>query len=89
MLLTYVFKTQHWIFKNSFFLTFSIEHKVFKQMGVRQIVPPNQKPLAVPNKKIALLGGGPASLSCATFLARLGYKDITVYEKRSYLGGLR
>lgn len=63
--------------------------KVFKQMGVKQIVPPNQKPLANPNKKIALLGGGPASLSCATFLARFGYKDITIYEKRKYLGGLR
>lgn len=62
---------------------------VFKQMGVRQIVPPGQKPLANPDKKIVLLGGGPASLSCATFLGRLGYKDITVYEKRAYLGGLR
>ena len=62
--------------------------EVFKQMGVHQIVPPNVKPLKHPNKKIALLGGGPASLSCATFLGRLGYKDITIFEKRSYLGGL-
>uniref|UniRef100_A0A034VUS9 Dihydropyrimidine dehydrogenase [NADP(+)] n=1 Tax=Bactrocera dorsalis TaxID=27457 RepID=A0A034VUS9_BACDO len=62
--------------------------EIFKEMGVRQIVPPNVKPLQRPNKKIALLGGGPASLSCATFLARLGYKDITIYEKRAYLGGL-
>ncbi|XP_030382629.1 dihydropyrimidine dehydrogenase [NADP(+)] [Scaptodrosophila lebanonensis] len=62
--------------------------EVFKQMGVRQCVSPDAKPLAKPNKKIALLGGGPASLSCATFLARLGYTDITIYEKRSYLGGL-
>lgn len=63
--------------------------EVFKQMGIRQIVNPNQKALTKPNCKIALLGGGPASLSCATFLGRLGYKDITIYEKRSYLGGLR
>lgn len=62
--------------------------EVFKKMGVHQILPPNVKPLQHPNKKIALLGGGPASLSCATFLGRLGYKDITIYEKRSYLGGL-
>lgn len=61
---------------------------IFKQMGVRQIVPPNQAALKNPRKKIALLGGGPASLSCASFLGRLGYKDITVYEKREYLGGL-
>uniref|UniRef100_T1PFN8 Dihydropyrimidine dehydrogenase [NADP(+)] n=1 Tax=Musca domestica TaxID=7370 RepID=T1PFN8_MUSDO len=61
---------------------------VFKQMGVKQIVPPGIKTPKQVNKKIALLGGGPASLSCATFLGRLGYKDITIYERRSYLGGL-
>lgn len=58
-------------------------------MGLRQIVPPNQKKLSQPNKKIVLFGGGPASLSCATFLGRLGYTDITIYEKRDFLGGLR
>lgn len=62
---------------------------VFKQMGVRQIRPPNQKKLERPDKRIVLLGGGPASLSCATFLGRLGYEDITIYERKSYLGGLR
>lgn len=62
---------------------------VFKQMSIRQIVPKNQPPLNDDQKKIVLLGGGPASLSCATFLGRLGYKDIVVYEKRPYLGGLR
>lgn len=58
-------------------------------MGIHQIVPSNQKELTYLNKKIVLLGGGPASLSCATFLGRFGYKDVTVYEKRAYLGGLR
>lgn len=58
---------------------------VFKQMGIRQIVPPNTQPLS---SKIVLFGAGPASLSCATFLGRLGYKDITIYEKRQALGGL-
>lgn len=63
--------------------------EVFKRMGLKQILGPNLKPLKKSaNSPIALLGGGPASLSCATFLARLGYKDITVYEKREYLGGL-
>lgn len=38
--------------------------------------------------KIALLGCGPASISCATFLARLGYNDLTIFEKESYFGGL-
>lgn len=62
--------------------------EVFQKMGVRQIVPPNQPALKFPNKKVVLLGGGPASLSCATFLGRLGYKDITIYEKNKFFGGL-
>lgn len=62
---------------------------VFKQMGIRQTVDPNQPSLGNDQKKIVLLGGGPASLSCATFLGRMGYKNITVYEKKPSLGGLR
>ena len=38
--------------------------------------------------KIALVGCGPASISCATFLARLGYTNVTIYEKTDILGGL-
>ena len=37
---------------------------------------------------IALVGCGPASVSCATFLARLGYTDVTCYERNEYHGGL-
>lgn len=63
--------------------------EVFKRMGLKQILNPSLKPLKNnENSPIALLGGGPASLSCAAFLARLGYKNLTVYEKRNYLGGL-
>lgn len=63
--------------------------EVFKRMGLKQILNPSVKPLQKhSDSPIALLGGGPASLSCATFLARLGYKNLTVYEKRDYLGGL-
>src|SRR5271168_2967980 len=40
------------------------------------------------SSKIALIGCGPASISCATFLARLGYNDLTIFEKQEYLGGL-
>ena len=40
------------------------------------------------NSKVALIGCGPASISCATFLARLGYKDLTIFEKENYIGGL-
>ena len=39
-------------------------------------------------QKVALLGCGPASMSCATFLARLGYNDVTIFEKEEWVGGL-
>ena len=39
------------------------------------------------NKKIAIVGGGPAGLTCAAFLAKEG-AQVTIYEKYNYLGGL-
>lgn len=39
------------------------------------------------NKKVAIVGGGPAGLTCAAFLAKDGI-DVTIYEKYDYLGGL-
>ena len=66
---------------------------MFKHMRVSQIRDPD-----LPNalqlgesyhQKIALLGCGPASMSCATFLARLGYNNITIFEKWDFVGGLR
>lgn len=66
---------------------FAVE--TFMKMGIPQTLDPNTKPLPKGgDQKIALIGGGPASISCACFLARLGYKDITIYEKEKYLGGL-
>ena len=38
-------------------------------------------------QKIAIIGGGPAGLSCAYFLATQGYKP-TVFEKNERLGGM-
>ena len=38
-------------------------------------------------KKVAVVGAGPAGLSCAAFLRKLGY-EVTIYEKHNYLGGL-
>ena len=39
------------------------------------------------NKKVAVIGGGPAGLTASSFLARQGAK-VTIYEKYDYLGGL-
>lgn len=39
------------------------------------------------NKKVAIIGGGPAGLTCAAFLAKNGV-DVTIYEKHNYLGGI-
>ncbi len=41
----------------------------------------------IKNKKIAVIGGGPAGLSCAAHLARNGY-NVTIYEKYDKLGGI-
>lgn len=38
-------------------------------------------------KSVGVVGSGPAGLSCASYLARLGY-DVTIYEKRPLAGGL-
>ena len=39
------------------------------------------------NKKVAVIGGGPAGLTCSAFLAKSGIK-VTIFEKYNYLGGL-
>lgn len=39
------------------------------------------------NKKVAVIGGGPAGLMASAFLTKSGVK-VTIYEKYDYLGGL-
>ena len=39
------------------------------------------------NEKIAIIGGGPAGLSCAFYLAEKGYRP-TIFEKNKRLGGM-
>jgi glutamate synthase (NADPH/NADH) small chain len=38
-------------------------------------------------KSVGIVGSGPAGLSCATYLARLGYA-VTIYERKPLAGGL-
>lgn len=51
----------------------------------------NEQTLFTPGKPngrtVAVIGGGPAGLSCARELARLGY-DVTIYEAAEKAGGL-
>lgn len=66
--------------------------EVFKEMRIPQIRDPNLPSESdMPDSykaKVALIGCGPASISCATFLARLGYSNLTIFEKEKYIGGL-
>jgi len=66
---------------------------MFQGMHIPQIRDPNLLPLeelpSTYSAKVALFGCGPASISCATFLARLGYRNLTIFEKADYIGGLR
>lgn len=39
------------------------------------------------NKKVAIIGSGPAGLTCAAFLARSGVQ-VTIFEKYNKLGGI-
>lgn len=39
------------------------------------------------DKKVAIIGGGPAGLTASAFLLKNGY-SVTLYEKYNYLGGL-
>jgi glutamate synthase (NADPH/NADH) small chain len=45
------------------------------------------KPGKPNGKNVACIGGGPASLSCAFYLAQLGYA-VTIYDKNEKPGGL-
>ena len=49
----------------------------------------DHKPSVADNtgKRVAVIGGGPAGLSCAYYLAVMGHK-VTIFEQRRHLGGM-
>ena len=40
------------------------------------------------DKKVAIIGSGPCGITCAATLKRFGVKNVTIFEKKDYLGGL-
>jgi len=44
-------------------------------------------PASQTGKKVAVIGGGPAGLSCAYQLARMGH-DVTIFDEHEQLGGM-
>ncbi|PAA50679.1 hypothetical protein BOX15_Mlig007577g1 [Macrostomum lignano] len=65
--------------------------ETFMQMRLPQVVPPElagNRDLPAYQQPVALIGCGPASLSCATFLARLGYSRVDIFERSATVGGL-
>lgn len=49
---------------------------------------PTPNPFAVTKKeRVAIIGAGPAGLTCAYFLAQMGY-GVTVFESSSFAGGM-
>ncbi len=59
---------------------YATDYAIENSLDLFEIPKPN-------GKSVGIVGSGPAGLSCAAYLARLGYK-VTVYEKREMAGGL-
>ncbi len=55
------------------------------EFGTGKRIPLSQLPDT--GKKIAVIGGGPAGLTCAFFLRRLGHSP-TIFEAQKHLGGM-
>ena len=64
----------------------TIEHAIIdKGWGEGWVQP--QIPLIKTNKRVAVVGSGPAGLACAQQLARVGHA-VTLFEKNDRIGGL-
>lgn len=67
---------------------FATDHAHEAKRGIGRPVSPMLFQAAPPNgRKIAVIGAGPGGLSCAFYLARMGYAPV-VFEKKPKAGGL-
>jgi heterodisulfide reductase subunit A-like polyferredoxin len=62
-------------------------HRYLADLDMRSGTPFAPEKKASKNEKIAIIGSGPAGLTCAYFLAIEGY-EVTVFEKHDVLGGM-
>lgn len=66
----------------------SVNIRMIKDFAMsNSILPRLKKPSMKTGKKVAVVGGGPAGLTAAYFLALKGH-SVTVYEKENELGGM-
>ena len=48
-----------------------------------------RRPVDIPyEQKVAIIGAGPAGMSCAYYLANMGYKNVTVFDRNPEPGGM-
>ena len=64
-----------------------IEAYLFDQSIEKKIEVQDEKEEIYIDKKVAIIGSGPAGLTCGAFLARKGVQ-VTIYEKQEKLGGI-
>lgn len=57
----------------------------FFKYGIKAKVDPKKEKIT---KSVAIIGAGPAGLSAATFLKRLGFEKVVIFEKEDFAGGL-
>lgn len=68
----------------------AINIRGLKKYAVDQVAADTVKvpqPLPDTGKKVAVIGGGPAGLTCAYFLAQMGHR-VTIFERQKALGGM-
>lgn len=59
---------------------FATDHAIDNGKHLLSVAPANRK-------SVGIIGSGPAGISCAVYLARLGYA-VTIYERKAKPGGL-
>ena len=62
----------------AFISDYGLEYKLIKKI---------EKDNILEGKKVAIIGGGPAGLTCSYFLVKKG-ADVTIFEKYNKLGGI-